>query len=152
MRGEDALSISNDVYGNGSPPHARGRPVGKLALSLMPGITPACAGKTVEGPAAVWRWEDHPRMRGEDGCLGFGLPGGRWITPACAGKTSSIAHLMFSFQDHPRMRGEDHSLKVAVSTTFGSPPHARGRRDQSGNANCNAVDHPRMRGEDFLGG
>ena len=55
------------MQGNGSPPHARGRPeLDKGALREMR-ITPACAGKTLAAVGGGDGCGDHPRMRGEDG-------------------------------------------------------------------------------------
>ena len=73
----------------------------------MPGITPACAGKTFQFQGGHFPQKDHPRLRGENWAktplallvhgsppLARGKPTGQrkaawWsrITPACAGKT-----------------------------------------------------------------
>ena len=108
MRGEDLGRASGRVVDAGSPPHARGRPVGIHIDCDGSGITPACAGKTGLTSTTRLRGRDHPRMRGEDalglrfvqlvsgspphargrrGPAGPGYQGPR-ITPACAGKTS----------------------------------------------------------------
>ena len=96
-----------DPHGVGSPPHARGRPLGDVAQRAYARITPACAGKTLAERTIALTIEDHPRMRGEDWFMRFAIcPGdgsppharGRppifrqehatlRITPACAGKT-----------------------------------------------------------------
>ena len=46
MRGEDRHTWSRLASVGGSPPHARGRPIGLEPAEMPPGITPACAGKT----------------------------------------------------------------------------------------------------------
>ena len=67
MRGEDDATRKIRMQGNGSPPHARGRPeLDKGALREMR-ITPACAGKTLAAVGGGDGCGDHPRMRGEDG-------------------------------------------------------------------------------------
>ena len=66
MRGEDASEGFCGTNGNGSPPHARGRPPKARSRTDGIRITPACAGKTAEGPVSDGWDQDHPRMRGED--------------------------------------------------------------------------------------
>ena len=147
MRGEDHELRGLAQNGDGSPPHARGRPPpGGRRLDLLR-ITPACAGKTWIPLHADYFIRDHPRMRGEDqefahpGRLAFGSPPharGRLlqpvelsasarITPACAGKTWIPLHADYFIRDHPRMRGEDQEFAHPGRLAFGSPPHARGR-------------------------
>ena len=48
MRGEDLSLESPATVGEGSPPHARGRHRRGRLAALLPRITPACAGKTLE--------------------------------------------------------------------------------------------------------
>ena len=168
MRGEDRLTFPASPAGRGSPPHARGRRHGDVAL-LAP-----------EG--------DHPRMRGED-CTDVRTlppacgspphargrlpprrrrPPGARITPACAGKTCRLSRGYRAAADHPRMRGEDPVRMFEFAALKGSPPHARGRLYEGtlrlGNlgitpacagktlpapiSTAGTTDHPRMRGED----
>ena len=147
MRGEDASTDAGFQLVPGSPPHARGRLVGNLALRLMAGITPACAGKTTFHWLTRQPVKDHPRMRGEDHTadkLGIRQQGSpphargrrpdphrlshrRRITPACAGKTKTTSPNGSPARDHPRMRGEDKRHVITVASFRGSPPHARGR-------------------------
>ena len=50
MRGKDLFSIRDNALDVGSPPLARER-LGRIFPYLVqPGITPACAGKTVKDP------------------------------------------------------------------------------------------------------
>ena len=107
MRGEDEPAQDGQWYSAGSPPHARGRLLPGPLRAAARGITPACAGKTIQGGANLLSFKDHPRMRGEDAAesvtkwwrrgspphargrhsmrtQGFPATG---ITPACAGKT-----------------------------------------------------------------
>ena len=70
----------------GSPPHVRGKVSSDSAVLTMPGITPACAGKSTTRDIIDNQNQDHPRMCGEKHavrCVYAPLIG---ITPACAGK------------------------------------------------------------------
>ena len=109
MRGEDTIVSTSANEIDGSPPHARGRLFYLAPTWECIRITPACAGKTNVSRRFITPGRDHPRMRGEDGCVAldeawiFGSPPharGRpnlvrrstpthRITPACAGKTQS---------------------------------------------------------------
>ena len=110
----------------GSPPRARGKDRLFLLPAALPGITPACAGKSQ--PVQVRRVpaRDHPRVRGEkrrekpmnkrrkgspprargkdNKMLWAAMMSG--ITPACAGKSLAQFRLMCGMRDHPRVRGE----------------------------------------------
>ena len=147
MRGEDVQEFGYEGDWAGSPPHARGRHHHHQAPQGVPGITPACAGKTPPRTPPPSTDGDHPRMRGEDiaellmassvagsppharGRLGGGLFTGSHagITPACAGKTCPGLTGRSNSSDHPRMRGEDETFREMQGIAAGSPPHARGR-------------------------
>ena len=110
----------------GSPPLARGILNLFFDVFLFPGITPACAGNTVQIKTFVKQAWDHPRLRGEylfqrynglhsagspplaRGIQGKDVSGYQEyrITPACAGNTY---HLLHRYID-----------------CMGSPPLARG--------------------------
>ena len=148
MRGEDIHELLTILKVCGSPPHARGRRQLRKSKWILPGITPACAGKTADRIAKHRNPGDHPRMRGEDKLKEFtgrrvqgsppharGRPAVEWkadsqvrITPACAGKTPSSPRQGRKCRDHPRMRGEDVMVFLLEVGRPGSPPHARGRR------------------------
>ena len=49
----------------GSPPLARGIPADFEVMIPVVGITPACAGNTVDPEMVLWLFRDHPRLRGE---------------------------------------------------------------------------------------
>jgi len=66
MRGEDNDRSFCSCRHVGSPPHARGRLEWHNLPDTIPGITPACAGKTPMRTLAKLHLKDHPRMRGED--------------------------------------------------------------------------------------
>ena len=126
MRGEDSNLRRLRATISGSPPHARGRLsiVAKAMKTVR--ITPACAGKTPNGPDHSCSRTDHPRMRGEDcttarrGTLRAGSPPharGRHllhddlpllvrITPACAGKTYEARRLRLPLRITPACAGK----------------------------------------------
>ena len=131
----------------GSPPRVRGKGLASVCASNVPGITPACAGKSVCTVRLQGRHEDHPRVCGEKR-FGF-APTGDFegspprvrgkvqchpqeadllgITPACAGK-SIIASLSCAMaRDHPRVCGEKHSASPSIFAPQGSPPRVRGK-------------------------
>ena len=109
MRGEKKLQIADGPEDGGSPPHARGKEIGRHPGRDKPGITPACAGKRALRSESTGKQKDHPRMRGEKsssemvlfrtsgsppharGKVAGGKRGTvhRGITPACAGKSLS---------------------------------------------------------------
>ena len=49
----------------GSPPHVREILHSLYTLSLLAGITPACAGNTLKNKITFFIFEDHPRMCGK---------------------------------------------------------------------------------------
>ena len=169
MRGEDHELRGLAQNGDGSPPHARGRPPpGGRRLDLLR-ITPACAGKTWIPLHADYFIRDHPRMRGEDqefahpGRLAFGSP------PHARGRLLQPVELSASARITPACAGKTNVQRRGRVVRFGSPPHARGRRPprlrpvQSPGITPACAgkthvlrprrgclwDHPRMRGEDL---
>ena len=105
--GENEIKRANTGSHVGSPPRVRGKPRASLSRYSFPGITPACAGKTIAIFGLELSPEDHPRVCGENpvGCIYQPGQGGSpprvrgkpsvnranylapRITPACAGKT-----------------------------------------------------------------
>ena len=108
MCGENDARVMSCSEFVGSPPRVRGKQSENIAQKRNMRITPACAGKTVNGFRHLLLPKDHPRVCGENICRGdrernrTGSPprvrgkllekrrsiaaGG--ITPACAGKTN----------------------------------------------------------------
>ena len=145
--GEKACQSAPQSPITGSPPHMRGKVARVVNQLLVPGITPAHAGK--RRPA--WRWRrprrDHPRTCGEkvyqifsnERLLGSpphmrGKDGRGWpdrltarITPAHAGKRHMKDQQTRTFRDHPRTCGEKTIEKYHEETARGSPPHMRGK-------------------------
>ena len=107
MGGEKTFASRSIICMKGSPPRRRGIVVHKLNGRIIPGITPAWAGKSMTAPGRSSRTGDHPRVGGEknnhiiDNQYGKGSPPrGRGkarpdlkrrararITPAQAGKS-----------------------------------------------------------------
>ena len=154
----------------GSPPRMRGK--GNLAESsfVIPGITPAYAGKSHEPGTllAVVRGSP-PRMRGKvTDHLRVGT--GKRITPAYAGKSMCQRSWSARRWDHPRVCGEKCRPGDTTNSLKGSPPRMRGkdragkephpsrgitpayagkRRKEESPGN-RAKDHPRVCGEKIL--
>ena len=131
----------------GSPPRVRGKAFALNVCINSPGITPACAGKSM---AQSWRliakW-DHPRVCGEKktfptevftllgspprvrgkGVSAGGSTADAGITPACAGKSFSRPPSGRQKGDHPRVCGEKEADVGHDIVVGGSPPRVRGK-------------------------
>ena len=147
MCGEKSASIVQENCQLGSPPHVRGKEPFCFACCRCPGITPACAGKSLALPHPGEVVGDHPRMCGEkegtrrNNSVERGSPphvrgkafvpapmlSTLGITPACAGKSSVRELLLIVSRDHPRMCGEKFCPGVIANSIKGSPPHVRGK-------------------------
>ena len=66
MCGKDYTAVGEGRQKRGSPPHVRERPAAQPVEYDVPGITPACAGKTLLDSSPNRRRWDHPRMCGKD--------------------------------------------------------------------------------------
>ena len=131
----------------GSPPRVRGKRPGNDGVPDRIGITPACAGKTLQSLSPSPYTQDHPRVCGENQGRGRravrrgGSPprvrgklfheGGadhrRRITPACAGKTIDARLDEWCDEDHPRVCGENSTICRRCAHIIGSPPRVRGK-------------------------
>ena len=110
-----------------SPLRMRGKGPDDRAHPLVPGITPACAGKRkphLHKKGCTW---DHPRVCGEksfeNGVKGYfeGSP------PRMRGKVSAEDFKPQTGGDHPRVCGEK-PLQSSVNCTMeGLPPRMRGK-------------------------
>ena len=65
MRGEHLGKAHQSHLYLGSSPHARGALDRRVALHIVQGIIPACAGSTHRPKSNQAVNRDHPRMRGE---------------------------------------------------------------------------------------
>ena len=151
MCGEEVSNLAGQVLSEGSPPRVRGRGVCIILCHVNPGITPACAGKSLFPFVRRHGEEDHPRVCGEElslkscwgastgspprvrgraGLLGHDdKPDG--ITPACAGKSLCGLKSAACGQDHPRVCGEETPGSNRLQKARGSPPRVRGREDEN---------------------
>ena len=131
----------------GSPPRVRGKAVSDIVVTYEPGITPACAGKSLKSPAAMPSFRDHPRVCGEKysmktpESIAAGSPprvrgkadvsgpeqGRDGITPACAGKRTGLPCRSPPRRDHPRVCGEKCFQLLILPDHIGSPPRVRGK-------------------------
>ena len=64
--GENMFERVLTVYMRGSPPRVRGKPCPAPPPVASPGITPACAGKTILQFFLTMKERDHPRVCGEN--------------------------------------------------------------------------------------
>ena len=146
MRGEQSSAFISSASLRGSPPLARGTVRSYAGQNAPRGITPACAGNSLQNKPPA--------------CAGG-------ITPACAGNRHTEDKAYHGIGDHPRLRGEQRVDMPSVFSSWGSPPLARGtgyyhclRHTQAritpacaGNSRYNHAvaasrrDHPRLRGE-----
>ena len=115
----------------------REKPKDEIDKIKDPGITPACAGKTVLSSKLPSAKRDHPRVCGKNCVTNYhsrhylGSPprvrekqiikkykilnGG--ITPACAGKTQIAANVAKRYGDHPRVCGKN-SKKIQLTGQY----------------------------------
>ena len=147
MREKPPKRLSTTIR-EGSPPRVREKPQLGFACWCVPGITPACAGKTYirqVSSGVVW---DHPRVCGKNSSLSLRLapisgspPRVREklnhsknffksfrITPACAGKTSCCNFGDSWNRDHPRVCGKNSYFTLNGVYRPGSPPRVREKR------------------------
>ena len=145
--GEKVQPLADWMMKQGSPPRMRGKALSFPKIGNSDRITPAYAGKSIQGGRPYDAAGDHPRVCGEKEhkprtsmiLLGSpprmrgkamssytsGLPPG--ITPAYAGKRINIPSEHNILWDHPRVCGEKkqtHPLRVQL---VGSPPRMRGK-------------------------
>ena len=118
-----------------------------LLLSVVPGITPAHAGKSISVLLLSHLAEDHPRPCGEKSALAGMIDDARGspppmrgkdaqgnlrdsnegITPAHAGKRICSRLCANSRKDHPRPCGEKVIADLNGNVYTGSPPPMRGK-------------------------
>ena len=131
----------------GSSPRVRGKHVFDAFPELLPGLIPACAGKTPIGQCVRSGTSAHPRVCGEndkdpysDETLsgssprvrgkqpaGRQPPPGLGLIPACAGKTRYGMDSQPLKRAHPRVCGENSFGLLAVAGVVGSSPRVRGK-------------------------
>ena len=124
--------------------------------SAMSGIIPACAGNSRMFLASPRKYEDHPRVCGEQlwkypkvnkswgssprvrgtesHLLCFQHPVG--IIPACAGNRAGRRHALGTCWDHPRVCGEQLIITELLMLFSGSSPRVRGTVPQTLRIGC----------------
>ncbi len=66
VRGEDPATVAALAAASGSSPRARGGRAYELEAEFVPGLIPACAGRTPSSSPPSSSRRAHPRVRGED--------------------------------------------------------------------------------------
>ena len=125
--GEKYSTCVDVVASKGSPPHMRGKGDKTAGLDLVPGITPAYAGKSHQ---TVRKWpcgRDHPRICGEKCAVDFDLWHCIGSPPHMRGKACRPRSPRRWCQDHPRICGEKTAAGTTTTPVVGSPPHMRGK-------------------------
>ena len=125
--GENDTAYPSPCVGKGSPPRMRGKHNVSSDFPLLPGITPAHAGKTITTKDRFGMVRDHPRACGENQrqsrrastkrgspprmrgkrSRGWYKRSRQGITPAHAGKTPEDSLQCRAQGDHPRACGEN---------------------------------------------
>ena len=145
----------------------RGKGGTALVQTVLLGITPAYAGKSIHLTVLSKRSWDHPRLCGEKAIQALckvchmgspppmrGKVGERSvsplmgrITPAYAGKRLAGNCRKILFEDHPRLCGEKHILFIIGGDCMGITPAYAGKRCQRYYNFPVLQDHPRLCGE-----
>ena len=121
----------------GSPPRVRGKGMSNGCVLLCRGITPACAGKSLQQARRRSAAGDHPRVCGEktlysgirrvvlgspprvrgkvSGIMAASMCAR--ITPACAGKRAAVFQRTGAVRDHPRVCGEKDTPTLQLYAT-----------------------------------
>ena len=147
MCGENSPNSHCGLASDGSSPRVRGKLRFERLSQLMPGLIPACAGKTmcivilpfnrpahprvcgenvVVSTGSAWRFGSSPRVRGKHPRRP-GRRRGRGLIPACAGKTSPTSPRGSPTSAHPRVCGENSRCAAARRGSSGSSPRVRGK-------------------------
>ncbi len=99
----------------------------KRGCAVMRRITPAHAGKSMQGNQEGGRDRDHPRSCGEKTVSALLKNFRLRITPAHAGKSPVSVQCPNLRKDHPRSCGEKTKSCIWLSPMSGSPPLMRGK-------------------------
>ena len=146
LRGEESYSPPATYARWELPPLARGRAASPFPCSPLPGITPACAGKSPSAVSVSRVARNYPRLRGEEArWWGTALAGpelpplargtdlraapparGHGITPARAGNRSARRAARPRPWNYPRSRGEQRMASTSLVCPWELPPLARG--------------------------
>ena len=167
--GEKQITPFSTPLYQGSPPPMRGKGYLEPFYSIYHRITPAYAGKRLQGYIIGLSTQDHPRLCGEKVCnfasgqqqvgspppmRGKVLPpvlifAFQRITPAYAGKSSRFVKPRSSLRDHPRLCGEKHIASGRVCGLKRITPAYAGKSLLQLRRPQWIWDHPRLCGEKF---
>ena len=145
----------------------RGKDRRETDTEVVDRITPAYAGKRLQGLGPSRSTQDHPRVCGEKCNVkksSINAPGSPprmrgkvhvvavfcsvyGITPAYAGKRPSYYGESSAYRDHPRVCGEKFAILATRSSFVGSPPRMRGKAGVRTKLLKYLKDHPRVCGE-----
>ena len=126
-RGEECASGSKSSQLVELPPLARGRDCPPYQDKVLPGITPARAGKSSPATSRWLRLVELPPLARGRVSIGFIPDRETGITPARAGKSCRPAHRTVKNRNYPRSRGEEFAKAASIATKVELPPLARGR-------------------------
>ena len=151
-RGENWLGMGFEPRFWGSSPLTRGKRKGGACRTVLCGLIPAHAGKTVCHIQDTGGFGAHPRSRGENSApqqrdrqragsspltRGKPSPGpfrgvAARLIPAHAGKTRSVPLVLTIQRAHPRSRGENDRTAQFNGLVMGSSPLTRGKHATCG--------------------
>ena len=155
MCGENRRITACGERRSGSSPRVRGKLWLVPKIAVLPGLIPACAGKTRVNDHGCPCAGAHPRVCGENAGLGsfaFAFVGSSprvrgkhmnrltdvqdaRLIPACAGKTCSVRRSASQWWAHPRVCGENRINLNNARGIPGSSPRVRGKLPKpTGNA------------------
>ena len=133
-----------------SPPRMRGKDPPAAAMQGCPGITPACAGKSMVRRSDSRRSQGSPpRMRGKAWCADLTAGAPRDHPRVCGEKFPRLRDRSHPGGSPPRMRGkaERHDFKRPRK---GITPAYAGKRQAGKGVQAVHRDHPRVCGEKDL--
>ena len=159
--GENPSKSPSKHFTMGSSPRVRGKRIPPRRNRSIPGLIPACAGKTASSPVILEELGAHPRVCGENASVTYltrtflgSSPRVRGklavvrdddrlarLIPACAGKTRDIVLAVSPVQAHPRVCGENVSALPLLTVLTGSSPRVRGKPVEhvAGHAGCRLI-------------
>ena len=145
--GENAKLLHVPAAEIGSSPRVRGKRGHRPGGRILPGLIPACAGKTELTGTPDTAERAHPRVCGENegrldtrlairgssprvrgkhkiACCPANVSG---LIPACAGKTTVLPTRRTDWRAHPRVCGENSNGQSKCTPVRGSSPRVRGK-------------------------
>ena len=105
----------------------RGKAPTRTVLSLQHGITPAYAGKSIQGEKPVRDLRDHPRLCGEKYATGLKFQSILGSPPPMRGKERYFSRLILTNGITPAYAGKSSRFRRSRRHHRGSPPPMRGK-------------------------